>query len=63
MLNIKGRKASSNTSSLHVLFHLPCTCDERIFHKIYLTRTEIISGAFVGLVFTALSAVCDAQTV
>ena len=64
MLNIKGRKASSNRSSLHVPFPFSlrsCICDERIFHKIYLTRTEIISALlfFVkACVFTSLNAVC-----
>lgn len=47
MLNIKGRKASSNRRSLHVPFSFLLArrvCDERIFHKIYLTRAEIISA-------------------
>jgi hypothetical protein len=61
MLNIKGRKASSNTSRLHVLFLLSsgCICDERIFHKIYLTRSEIISALLLGGCFSTLNVVCN----
>lgn len=61
MLNVKGRKASSNTSRLHVLSLLSsgCICDERIFHKIYLTRSEIISALLLVGCFSTLNVVCN----
>lgn len=65
-LNIKGRKASSNTSSLHVLSSLPWICDERIFHKIYLARSKIISALLLGddfaCVFKTLKAACEMRS-